>query len=806
MRNRLIGIAALLTGAGASVSALGVGEPPLAGRKFWANLDGGAFSVGPWVTYDGKFVEPTTAPGEGDVAVFDIDSFLIPREARGLSEFQAGYGLTIDAPVSIFGMTIGDFVAIQPEPAAINIGFDGLRIGGIEGRGGSLSSPGTITSDGEVSVGGPYTAVSGRPSLFMFSTSRLFAHKGVTILPGGLVDGAGLIEGNVFNGGELGLFDGQAASLLIRGDYVQSRAGGEGQPFGGVLHAEIAGPSEDNDILVVEGHAVLGGTLLVNLLNGYSPQPNKLDARIVTATSMEGRFDLVFFSPSIEAGLRLRVEYPPVAPPPARENLSVRVVVDTLPPQPNLGDGTDGAAEVPGRPSRAVTGDFNGDGFVDVAAVVPSDAVGRASGALIIVINRGVNPDGSWRGFADPQVLTVGFNPADLAAADVDQDGDTDIAVITKGTPPIVNAGGEPPALRVLLNDGTGVFEVFPTAYDVGQDPRGIAFGDFIHDPNGLPDAVVTSLNGSNEGQVVILTNDGVTNRAANWSGFGNVQNAPAGSPDPGPVAPGGLDNPKDIDDIAIGAGSGGGSAAINVLFNTNLLNARGSVFGSPVIVPVGSEPRNLTIADIDRDGDADIVTSNQGDGTVSIVLNRPGPVRGGPPQFVAQALPIGDQPGPVAAFDFDADTDVDIAAVFRAVDKAAVSQFIRVLRNDSAIDPPPGGGENPLIFSQGPVIDFSANPFYVLPGDVDNDGDIDVIAFTDPEGSPTRQATAFVNALCPTDLDGSGKTDTVDLCKFLHLFGQTVERGGRGDLVRDGVVDTRDLVRFLSRFGQVCR
>lgn len=816
MQNRLFAVAALLAGVGTCTPAFAVGEEPVYEQKFWNNPEGGPFTLGPWVLFDGNAIDFTSTPGEADIAIFDFERLPVPRnDVRG--ETQTNYGLTIDAPVFIAGMQVNDYVAIQNNPQPIHLGSAGLTIG-VNAWGGTLYSPGTITSSGPVKIGGPFTQTSGRASLVMFPTARLFADAGVEILPAGLVDAAGVIEGDVENAGTLDLFSSVAATLLIKGDYLQARAGGEGQPFGGVLSAEIVGPSENNDTLYVQGHATLGGTLLARIISGYQPVPGQLDAVILRATSLEGRFDLVFFSPAINSDLRLRVVYPENTPSPERNNASVRVVADLLPPQPNIGDGTDGAANIPAAPARAVTGDFNGDGFVDVAAVItgglPPPDRGNPEGQLLIVLNKGTNPDGSWRGFADPVATVVGINAADLATADVDADGDLDIAIISKGNegPPDVRGGeggGGPPTesagLRVYLNDGNANFTDFGTAFDVGYDPRGICFGNFVDDPDNAPDIAVTSLDGfEGEGQVVILTNAGAAGDRA-WAGIEHTQSAPAGTPNPGQVTPGGLDNPKDIDDIAVAAGTPGTSATINVLINNNTLaQQRGSLFEPPITIAVGEEPRNITLADIDDDGDTDIITSNRADGTVSIVLNRPGITRGSV-DFVSQSLPLGDLAGPVAAFDFDGDGDIDIAAVFTVTDKGGDSQLIQILRNDTA---PQSGdrAENPLIFSQGPVIDFSANAFYVLPGDVDNDGDFDVIAFTDPDGAPSRQATAFVNALCPTDLDGSGKTDTADLCKFLMLFGHETELGGRGDLIRDGVVNTRDLVRFLTRFGQTCR
>ncbi len=824
------------------VALLGVAGPCCLGgenpgeRRFWGGLEGGSFDVGPWLRFNGEGYEPAGVPGALDIAVFDVD-FVYPPSAAGVTNIA--YALTVPREVELFGMEVGDIVAIPPgsDPAPIDLGAAGLRIGLGPDRGGQLFSPGVVRSAGPVVVGGPASAANGRPALVMFTGSRLHAASGVDLIANGLIDGAGVIEGEVRNGGRLAVFDERAASLLIRGNYGQERPG-TGSPFGGVLEVEIAGPSENNDVMVVEGHARLGGTLLVNLLDGYEPAPGQLDASIITATSLEGRFDLVFFSPTLSSNLRLRVNYPESLPGATagrggeRAFQSVRVTAEPLPPQPEIGDGGDGAAPIPGRPSRATAADLNGDGFVDVAAVIPlSEAAGGAGlgvtpGQLLVILNLGVNPGGGWRGFADAVVVTApsgsAFSPVDIAAGDVDGDGDRDLVVITRGSPVMAGTAG-PGELLVYLNDGAGGFALFPTAYPAGDDPRGVALGDFIADPDGELEAAVTSLSQLGTGQLVVFGNTIDERRA--WNGWGTTQTSPLPTDDPGTISPGGLDNPKDIDDLAIGSGpgstgSGGGGGTMHVLLNNDLatLERGGPVFQPAIAVAVGADPRNLTVRDVDGDGDQDIVTSNAGDGTVSIVRNdlaltqgESGSGAGGSGGFVVQSLPIGTSPWTVGAFDFDSDSDTDIAAVVRQPMDRGHGTLIQVLRNDTPIAPARGagagvGGAGGLVFSRGATIDFGTNPLYLIPGDVDNDGDVDVIAFVEPDGAPSRLAVAFVNAVCPTDLDGSGATDMTDLCGFLWLYGGVVEPGSAGDFNLDGAIDTRDLMRLLGRFGSVCQ
>ena len=47
--------------------------------------------------------------------------------------------------------------------------------------------------------------------------------------------------------------------------------------------------------------------------------------------------------------------------------------------------------------------------------------------------------------------------------------------------------------------------------------------------------------------------------------------------------------------------------------------------FDVRTVLPVGSDPRGLTVADIDEDGDLDLLTANHGDGTVTLLINNEG-------------------------------------------------------------------------------------------------------------------------------------------------------------------------------------
>ncbi|HRQ76944.1 MAG TPA: hypothetical protein PK098_13605 [Phycisphaerales bacterium] len=115
----------------------------------------------------------------------------------------------------------------------------------------------------------------------------------ITIGAGGSLSGEGTVEGYVFNHGlvqpgaiiDLTHNDGGAGTLTISGTFEQSATGR--------LAVDLfsANP-EDNARLVVNGHAVLDGTLEINLRNGFIPSPGD-EFRIVQGQGVFGSFHTI---------------------------------------------------------------------------------------------------------------------------------------------------------------------------------------------------------------------------------------------------------------------------------------------------------------------------------------------------------------------------------------------------------------------------------------------------------------------------------------------------------------------------------
>ncbi len=289
-------------------------------------------------------------------------------------------------------------------------------------------------------------------------------------------------------------------------------------------------------------------------------------------------------------------------------------------------------------PEAATLGDFNGDGFMDLA--VTSDNPDR-------VEVRFGNGTGAF-GPAASIFTGAGTGAHTPVAGDLDGDLDVDIAVTLHN----VNR------VQVLLNNGAGGFTLGASA-NVGTEPRSLAIADL----DGDSDLDLVSSNRDGNTVSVLLNQGGATFTVASY----------AAGQEPRELDVGDLSG-DGVPDVAVAANDSRQVIVLRNLGNGTFVN------GATLSVGAQLRPQGLAVADLNGDSQADIVTStelNPGVEFASVFINLGGTTFSGP---FNHALSASDASSLVAA-DMDLDGDMDVATA------NTDSGNINVLANDGTGD-----------------------------------------------------------------------------------------------------------------------
>ena len=321
-----------------------------------------------------------------------------------------------------------------------------------------------------------------------------------------------------------------------------------------------------------------------------------------------------------------------------------------------LNDGTGGFGtqkryQVGDAPTAVALGDLDGDGVVDILAVNSAD------NTLSILLGNG---DGS---FADQLTANVGVSPQAVAVGQLTDDngdglfdseddldvvtanadgsttGDGSVSILFNFDPTFVSlfqfsvreliinsdpgADDSPQAVAigdldgvngpdVLIGIEAGAFDSVGVHlnigtpfggwsigtvdyYGVGANPVAVAMGDVSND--GVPDIVVAN---ADDNTVGILPGDGV-------GGFG-AHDAYAVGTAPRAVVVGYINGDRTLDVATANSGSDN----ISILTNTTG-STPGGILNAHVTYEAGVSPQGMAVADLNSDGDLDIVVANQG-------------------------------------------------------------------------------------------------------------------------------------------------------------------------------------------------
>ncbi len=321
----------------------------------------------------------------------------------------------------------------------------------------------------------------------------------------------------------------------------------------------------------------------------------------------------------------------------------------------------------------------------------------------------------------------VGSHPFSVTCADLDGDGDVDLA----------SANSNPlGTISVLLNLGNGTFAV-QVPYAVGSYPRGVTSADL--DGDGDQD-LVTSNGASTSGTVSVLLNLGNGTFAAHQQYATGVN--------PNSVTSADLDGDGDQDLVTANGASTSSTVSV-------LLNQGNGIFAAHQQYAAGVNPNSVISADLDGDGDQDLVTANGAStsGTVSVLLNQ------GNGTFAAyQQYATGVNPKSVTSADLDGDGDDDLVSANSASNTLSV-----MLNLGNATF------ATPVQYAVG------SDPLCVISADLDGDGDQDLACANEVvnsvsvllnQGNGTFPAHvqhtvgAGPSSVTCADLDGDGDQD----------------------------------------------
>jgi len=319
-------------------------------------------------------------------------------------------------------------------------------------------------------------------------------------------------------------------------------------------------------------------------------------------------------------------------------------------------------------PRSVFAADLDGDGDLDLATISGDP------GEVWVLLNNG---DGT---FANDSVYLVYYDPFSIFAADLDGDGDLDLAVA-------IEEGEYMGSVSVLLNNGDGTFAPY-SRYTV----YGAASSVFAADLDGDGDLDLATADYFLSGTVSVLLNNG-----DGTFGPHSVYLVGAG---PFSVFAADFDGDGALDLATANATRPYRDSTVSVL-----LNDGDGTFGPYSIYLVGDTPWSLFAADLDGNGDLDLVTADTRSDSTSVLLNN------GDGTFAPRSVyPVGDEPVSIFAADLDGDGDLDLATANTASDS------VSILLNDK----------------DGTFVPDSAypagdGPRSIFAADLDGDGDLDL-------------------------------------------------------------------------------
>lgn len=392
---------------------------------------------------------------------------------------------------------------------------------------------------------------------------------------------------------------------------------------------------------------------------------------------------------------------------------------------------------------ETVTGDFNGDGKLDIAIVnsvttTNSNNTSSTADTLIIFLNTGSG--GMAQGASYPISTTpTGAGIPLLIAGDLNGDSETDLAVVSPGANPTVTP---------YFATGGGAFR------------KGGSFS--AGTTQAATNAVIGRFTSSGYGDIAITTPTGIVTLLGNSAG--TFSKGPSTSyPYPLSANSSGLfeaaaDFDKDGNlDLAVSAGG----------FVMVFWGAGNGGFTGPTALSQSLFPRSMAVADMQGDGRPDLIVTGI-DGSVSLLFNR------GDRLFSAAANTYSPNASGIVTRDFNRDGKQDIAVVNTPSCKAPCDGTVSVFT---------GSGAD--YFNAGKSYSIGMHGSAIAVGDVNGDG-IDDLVVTNATAGDNADTSVLLGIKGGT-FQAARNYTLGSLSNVAYLV--DMNNDGKLDLVEDGGV-----------------
>ncbi|MFI5396304.1 MAG: FG-GAP repeat domain-containing protein [Candidatus Binatia bacterium] len=422
---------------------------------------------------------------------------------------------------------------------------------------------------------------------------------------------------------------------------------------------------------------------------------------------------------------------------------------ETLPPLPGfvscevpLPSGSAGIAQ----PVAIASGDFNHDGVPDLAVVDTAN-----KNVVILLANRSLFRAGDCVGAVSATVVPVNDSLVAIAAGDLEEKNNVDLAVVG------------PAGISILSNNGSGQFTASSPISAGLNNPQAVAIADVDGDSH--LDIVVGS-SGPDHSVTVVYGRSG--------GGF-DATNTKV-------IEPAGLS----VAFMSVADVSRHADKALDIVVGSDidrtvyiLVQNEKRTVPAPLAVPVATVPAAIGMSDFNHDNWLDLAVVGSGaSASLQIFLNNG--ASGGGTSFTPAGTPVTaglDNPSALAIDDFNHDGNFDIAVANQAITTGTNASTVAFFLGDGQgnLVPAPQAcglptspldtcfvGAAPVAATLAPLDAGPDNPITDVITANEGAGTLSVLLSSRPEATPTPTATAtFTPTATPTETGTNTPTPT---------------------------------------------